>query len=38
MGLVFRSVGYRGVPIPDVPFHDAWGVILNDKGRVLQTR
>ena len=36
MGLVFRSVGYRGVPIPGVPFHDAWGVILNDKGRVLE--
>ena len=35
-GAVFRSVGYRGVPIPGVPFHDAWGVILNDKGRVLE--
>jgi ferredoxin--NADP+ reductase len=35
VGLVFRSVGYRGVPVPGVPFHDAWGVILNDKGRVL---
>src|SRR5262245_3079398 len=35
VGLVFRSVGYRGVPIPGVPFNDAWGVILNDKGRVL---
>ena len=36
-GLVFRSVGYRGVPIPGVPFHDAWGVILNEKGRVLES-
>lgn len=36
-GLVFRSIGYRGVPIPDVPFHERWGVILNEKGRVLQT-
>jgi ferredoxin--NADP+ reductase len=36
VGLVFRSVGYRGVPIPGIPFHDAWGVILNDKGRVLE--
>jgi ferredoxin--NADP+ reductase len=35
IGLVFRSVGYRGVPLPGVPFHDAWGVILNDRGRVL---
>ncbi len=33
--LVFRSVGYRGVPLPGVPFHDKWGVILNEKGRVL---
>lgn len=33
--LVFRSVGYRGVPLPDVPFDDRWGVILNEKGRVL---
>jgi ferredoxin--NADP+ reductase len=24
------------VPIPGVPFHDAWGVILNDRGRVLE--
>jgi ferredoxin--NADP+ reductase len=35
VGLVFRSVGYRGVPLPDVPFHDRWGVILNEKGRVI---
>ena len=34
-GLVFRSVGYRGVPLPDVPFDEKWGVILNEKGRVL---
>ena len=35
VGLVFRSVGYRGVPLPGVPFNDAWGVILNEQGRVL---
>lgn len=35
VGLVFRSVGYRGVPLPSVPFHEKWGVILNEKGRVL---
>ena len=35
VGLVFRSVGYRGVPLPGVPFNDDWGVILNAKGRVL---
>jgi ferredoxin--NADP+ reductase len=35
VGLVFRSVGYRGVPLPGVPFNEKWGVILNQKGRVL---
>ena len=35
VGLVFRSIGYRGVPIPEVPFYDSWGVILNKEGRVL---
>ena len=33
--LVFRSVGYKGVPLPGVPFNDAWAVILNERGRVL---
>jgi ferredoxin--NADP+ reductase len=35
VGLVFRSVGYRGVALPGVPFYDKWGVILNRNGRVL---
>lgn len=35
VGLVFRSVGYRGVRMPDVPFYEKWGIIPNDKGRVL---
>ena len=34
-GLIFRSVGYRGVPLPDVPFYDRWGIIPNNEGRVL---
>ncbi len=34
-GLFFRSVGYRGVPLPDVPFRDDWGVIPHAAGRVL---
>jgi len=34
-GVVFRSVGYRGVPLPGVPFNEKYGVILNEKGRVL---
>jgi len=37
VGLVFRSVGYRGVPLPDVPFDERWGVILNQQGRVLHS-
>jgi ferredoxin--NADP+ reductase len=37
VGLVFRSVGYKGVALPEVPFHESWGVILNEKGRVLET-
>jgi ferredoxin--NADP+ reductase len=36
VGLVFRSVGYRGVPLPGVPFNDSWGVILNEDGRVIE--
>ncbi|MAS34831.1 MAG: NADP oxidoreductase [Anaerolineaceae bacterium] len=35
VGLVFRSVGYLGVPLPGVPFYERWGTIPNDKGRVL---
>ena len=35
VGLIFRSVGYRGVPLPGVPFHERWGIILNEKGRVI---
>ncbi len=34
VGLVFRSVGYRGAPLPEVPFHESWGTIENDKGRI----
>ncbi len=34
-GLVFRSVGYRGVALPDVPFDDRRGIIPNRAGRVL---
>jgi ferredoxin--NADP+ reductase len=33
--LVFRSVGYRGVALPDVPFREKAGLIPHVKGRVL---
>ena len=34
-GILFRSIGYRGVPIPGVPFDDRRGVIPNADGRVV---
>jgi ferredoxin--NADP+ reductase len=33
-GLVFRSVGYRGVELPGVPFDEGTGTVPNDRGRV----
>jgi ferredoxin--NADP+ reductase len=36
--LVFRSIGYRGVPLPGVPFYENWGVIPNEDGRVLDAQ
>ena len=33
--LVFRSVGYRGVALPDVPYDASAGVIPNIAGRVV---
>ena len=32
--VVFRSVGYRGVPLAGLPFYDPWGIIPSEKGRV----
>jgi ferredoxin--NADP+ reductase len=34
-GLVLRSVGYRAVPLPDVPFDERAYVLPNERGRVL---
>lgn len=34
-GLLFRSVGYRGMPIPGVPFDHQRCVFPNDNGRVV---
>jgi ferredoxin/flavodoxin---NADP+ reductase len=34
--MVLRSVGYRGVPIPGLPFDEKRGVIPNADGRVLR--
>ena len=35
-GLVFRSIGYRGVALPGVPFNDRHGIIPNESGRVTE--
>jgi len=32
--VVFESIGYRGSPIPDVPFDTTGGTIPNEEGRV----
>jgi ferredoxin/flavodoxin---NADP+ reductase len=34
-GLVFRAIGYRGIPLAGVPFDDRAGVIPNEGGRVI---
>lgn len=34
-GLLFRSVGYRGTAMPNVPFDDKRGIIRNVDGRVV---
>ncbi|MFC0452309.1 FAD-dependent oxidoreductase [Rhodococcus jostii] len=36
--LVLRSIGYRGTPVPGIPFDDARGTIPNEKGRVIDPR
>jgi len=34
-GLAFRAIGYRGLPLPDVPFDERTALIPNAGGRVL---
>lgn len=36
VGMIMRSIGYRGQPIPGVPFHERWGIISNKDGRVCE--
>jgi ferredoxin--NADP+ reductase len=33
-GLLFRSIGYRGLPLPEVPFDPTRGVFPNTAGRI----
>lgn len=37
VGLVFRSIGYRGLPLSDIPFDEYSGTIPNRLGRILDT-
>ncbi len=34
-GLAFRAIGYRGIPLPGVPFDERSATIPNDGGRVV---
>ena len=34
-GLLFRSIGYKGMPVPGIPFDERKGVLPNREGRVL---
>ncbi len=33
--LIFRSVGYRGIPMPGLPFDDKKGILPNENGRLI---
>ncbi|MHC0429025.1 FAD-dependent oxidoreductase [Streptomyces sp. O3] len=33
-GAVLRAIGYRGVPLPGLPFDEATGTVANEAGRV----
>lgn len=35
VGMIFRSVGYRALPLPGVPFDEARSIIPHQQGRVL---
>ncbi len=32
--MVFRSIGYSGIPLPEIPFKESWGIIPNKNGRI----
>jgi ferredoxin/flavodoxin---NADP+ reductase len=37
-GIVFRSIGYKGIGLEGVPFDERRGVIPNEGGRVVETK
>ena len=38
LGLVFRAIGYQGVPLPGIPFDAMRGIIPNEAGRIIEPR
>lgn len=34
--LLFKAIGYRGEPVPGVPFEERKGIVPNDAGRVVE--
>lgn len=34
--LLFKAIGYRGIPVPGVPFDDKKGIVPNVEGRVVE--
>lgn len=36
VGLVFRAIGYHGIPVEGVPFDERRGIVANDAGRVVE--
>jgi len=34
-GILFRSIGYRGIPIPGIPFDDRRGIFFHRDGRLV---
>ncbi len=37
VGMVLRSVGYKGLPLRDIPYDDKKGTVPNEQGRVLDS-
>jgi ferredoxin--NADP+ reductase len=36
-GVVLRSIGYRGLRLPELPFDDVHGTLPNERGRVVES-
>jgi len=36
--MVFRSIGYHGIPLPEIPFKESWGIIPNNNGCITDIR